>query len=152
MDRVRPWALSIKSRVGTFTHEDLPRPALLPGVPRDVKPASMAHGTGVMGIAVGVDNAVGIIGVAPKPAWASVASHYRSLDGTSDHVADAIYALLASGGLAPGDVLLIEHQNGFNLPSEVDPWVGAAIEVATALGTIVIEAAGNGNVDLDTRA
>jgi serine protease len=134
----------------TFSHEDLPRTTPLPGVPGDVKPASMAHGTGVMGIAVGVDNAVGIIGVAPTPAWASVASHYRSLDGTSDHVADAIYALLASGGLAPGDVLLIEHQNGFNLPSEVDPWVGAAIEVATALGTIVIEAAGNGNVDLDT--
>ena len=134
----------------TFNHEDLPRLGPLPGVSQDVKASSRAHGTGVVGIAVGVDNKVGIIGVAPTPAWASVASHYRALDGTSDHVADAIYAVLASGRLATGDVLLIEHQNGLNLPSEADPWVWDAIELATALGTIVIEAAGNGNVDLDT--
>lgn len=136
-----------------FAHEDLPPIAALPGVRQDVNPnspSSPRHGTAVMGIAVGVDNAVGIIGVAPTPAWASVASHYRALDQTEGHVADALASVLASGALAPGDVLLIEYQDGFNRPIETDPAVWTAIELATALGYIVIEAAGNGTVDLDT--
>jgi serine protease len=134
----------------TLNHEDLPPLAVLPGVPQDVNPTSAAHGTGVLGIVVGVDNAVGIVGVAPTPAWASIASHYRASDATFGHVADAITALLDSGSLTPGDVLLIEYQDGLNRPIETDPVVWSAIELATALGTVVIEAAGNGNVDLDT--
>jgi hypothetical protein len=134
----------------TFNHEDLPLIVPLPGVRQDVNPASQSHGTAVMGIAVGVDNAKGIIGVAPTPAWASVASHYRAFDGTSDHVADAICAVLASGSLASGDVLLIEYQDYLNRPSEADPMVWDAIDLATDLDYIVIEAAGNGNLDLDT--
>ena len=122
----------------------------LPGVGRDVNPASVNHGTAVMGIAVGVDNEVGIVGVAPTPAWVGVASHFRASDGTNGHVADAIAAVLASGALAEGDVLLIEFQDGLNRPIETDPFVWIAIELATALGTIVIEAGGNGRVDLDT--
>ena len=134
----------------TLNHEDLPPIVKLPGVNQDVNPASKAHGTGVVGIAVGVDNKLGIIGVAPTPAWASVASHYRAIDGTNGHVADAIMSVMDSGALADGDVLLIEYQDGLNRPIETDPVVWNAIELATALGTVVLEAAGNGNVDLDT--
>ena len=132
-----------------FAHEDLPAIAALPGVPQDINPSSVRHGTGVMGIAVGVDNRVGIIGAAPMPAWISVASHFRASDGTSGHVADALAAVLASGVLSIGDVVLIEWQDNNNRPAETVPVVWTAIELATALGMIVIEAAGNGNLDLD---
>jgi serine protease len=134
-----------------LNHQDLPAIAALPGVGQDVSPdpVSQRHGTGVMGIVVGVDNALGIIGVAPTPAWVSIASHYWALDGTSDHVADAITAVVASGALAAGDVLLIEYQNWSNQPAEADPIMWDAIDLATALDTVVIEAAGNGNSNLD---
>ncbi len=134
-----------------FSHEDLPAIVRVPGVPQDVNPnpQSVRHGTGVLGITVGVDNKVGIIGAAPTPAWASVASHFRAADGTSDHVADALTAVLNSGVLSVGDVILIEWQDAKNQPAEAVPFVWDAIELATALGYIVIEAAGNGNVDLD---
>ena len=132
-----------------FSHEDLPAMAPMPGVPQDINPASVRHGTGVLGISVGVDNKLGIIGAAPTPAWASVASHFRAADGTSGHVADALTAVLASGVLSTGDVVLIEWQDDQNRPPEADPVVWTAIDLATALGLIVIEPAGNGNLDLD---
>ena len=62
----------------TLTHEDLPAIALLPGVSQDVNATPRRHGTAVMGIAAGVDNTKGIIGIAPTPAWVSVASHFRA--------------------------------------------------------------------------
>jgi hypothetical protein len=135
-----------------LSHEDLPAIAPMPGVPQDINlnPGSVRHGTGVMGISVGVDNKLGIIGAAPTPAWAGVASHFRAADGTSGHVADALTAVLASGMLSPGDVVLIEWQDDDNRPAEADPAVWTAIDLATALGMIVIEAAGNGNLDLDS--
>jgi hypothetical protein len=133
-----------------LNHEDLPATVALPGVGQDVNPTSERHGTAVLGIVIGMDNTRGIIGVAPTPAWASVASHYRALDGTSEHVADAIMAILDSGALKPGDVLLIEYQDPANFPAENNPIVWTAIDCATALDTVVIEAAGNGNTSLDT--
>ena len=134
-----------------LSHEDLPAIVRLAGVPQDVTldPQSVRHGTGVLGIAVGVDNKVGIIGAAPTPAWASIASHFRAADGTSGHVADALTALLASGALSSGDVILIEWQDDKNQPAEAVPVVWDAIELATAVGMIVIEPAGNGKLDLD---
>ena len=133
-----------------LAHEDLPAIAPLPGVPQDVNPASERHGTAVLGIAVGVDNALGIIGVAPSPAWVGVASHYRASDQSEGHVTDAIAAVLASGAISDGDVLLIEYQDGLNRPIEMVPSVRTAIQLATALGVVVVECAGNGNLDLDT--
>ena len=133
----------------TLAHEDFPPIVALPGVSQDVNPPRASHGTAVLGIVAGVDNTKGIIGIAPTPAWVSVASHFRASDGTEGHVADAISSVLSSGGMAEGDVLLLEVTTN-NLPIEVDDNVFAAIELATGLGMIVIEAAGNGNVDLDT--
>jgi len=133
-----------------LAHEDLPAIVSLPGVGQDVNPASVRHGTGVLGIAVGVDNMKGIIGVAPTPAWVSVASHFRDSDNTEGHVADAIASVLASGALAEGDVILIEYQDYFNRQAEMEPPVRATIQLATALGMIVVEVAGNLGKDLDT--
>lgn len=55
--------------------------------------------------------------------------------------------------MGPGDVLLIESQNddddlGF-LPRDVQSDVFAANSLGTALGVIIVEAAGNGGIDLD---
>ncbi|HET6977043.1 MAG TPA: S8 family serine peptidase [Pyrinomonadaceae bacterium] len=104
------------------------------------------HGTAVLGQVVGEDNSVGIIGVAPGVTSVRLVSHYEAADNTDLHVADAIAAALDV--MAPGDVLLLEVQRGF-LPTETDPGDWTAIRLASALGVIVIEPAGNGGEDLD---
>jgi hypothetical protein len=68
---------------------------------------------------------------------------------------------LATGVLGPGDAILIEQQTGVCGgtcgadqvgcgPLEWQQPVFDAIATATALGIVVVEAAGNGNVNLDT--
>ncbi len=130
-------------------HEDFPAIFALPGVRQDSNPGHQAHGTGVFGIVTGVDNDRGIVGIAPHAAQVSVASHYRASDGTEGLVADAITSVLDSGHIGKGDVLLLEAQYGNNLPIEIDEPVFIAITDAIALGVIVVEAAGNGSLDLD---
>jgi hypothetical protein len=53
--------------------------------------------------------------------------------------------------MAPGDVLLLEVQRDF-LPTEIDEADFVAIRGAAAKGIIVVEAAGNGNANLDAWA
>ncbi len=134
----------------TLAHEDFPSIFALPGVVRDINPGHESHGTGVLGIVAGADNDRGIVGIAPHAPRVSVASHYRASNATEGHVADAIAAILASGQLAEGDVLLLEVQDGNNRPIETDHSVFIAIGNAIAMNIIVVEAAGNGNLDLDT--
>jgi serine protease len=62
--------------------------------------------------------------------------------------------------LRPGDVILLETSTGDNvlpgvkakMPSECEPPVFSMIRIATALGIIVVEAAGNANQNLTTTA
>ena len=74
--------------------------------------------------------------------------------GTSGHVAAAIVNGLISDGkptdrfLHPGDVLLLEVQRGLR-PTEIDAADFDATRLASALGVIVVEPAGNGGFDLD---
>ena len=89
----------------TLNHEDLPAIIPLPGVGQDVNPSHERHGTAVLGIVAGVDNDKGIIGIAPTPAWVSVASHFRASDGTEGLVTDTVTAVVYSGLMAEGDVL-----------------------------------------------
>jgi hypothetical protein len=71
-----------------------------------------------------------------------------------DRLADMI--LKATPLLSLGDVILLEVQYDDILdparlvPVETDPRIFAAIELATRLGIIVVEAAGNGSDNLDT--
>ena len=134
----------------TLRHEDFPQIFPLPGVRQDINPGHEPHGTAVLGIVAAADNTKGVIGIAPHTAHVSVASHYRASDGTGGLVADAIVAVLASGAVTPGDVLLLEVQHGNNGPIELDEVVFAAVSMATSLGIVVVEAAGNGNTDLDS--
>jgi hypothetical protein len=128
-------------------HQDLPQSiTLLQGANR---PPSFAHGAGVLGEIVGVDNTVGIVGAAPA-AVAEVVSYDDHVSGPREvqHVADRI--LNATSALAFGNVMLLEVHLGQGFPVETDPLAFEAIRLATKVGVIVVEVAGNGDVDLDT--
>lgn len=120
------------------------------------------HGTAVLGeLGAAAANDLGVQGIVPG-ADLSVVSHWDAETRSNGHVADAVLATLAvlaglplaRGGPAPdppvarGDVLLLEVQRG-RLPAEVDHADFDAVRLASALGLVVVEAAGNGGFDLD---
>jgi hypothetical protein len=103
------------------------------------------HGAAVLGIIMMQDNSVGGIGITPK-AEGNVISQWRP--NGSFNTADAIMAAIDHLGF--GDVLLLEAQT-FDIlytqgvwPVEILDATFQAIRLATALGIVVVEAAGNG--------
>ena len=114
----------------------------------------------MLGEIVGIDDTLGIVGGAPK-ANASVISYFDPAadekKNPSARVADRVMVstlLLALGTI--GDVLVLEVQfSGMVqgrktlVPVDTDPIVFEAIRLATKVGVIVVEAAGNGNANLD---
>ena len=138
IDLERSWFLA---------HEDLigKNPAIIFGDDGDgiATDCTGHHGTAVLGIAVGIDNNLGIVGIAPGVTSVRCVSHFDK-NRPGRHVAEAVTA----AWLAGCDVLLLEIQrNGY--PSEVDRLDAAAITLAIDSGVIVIEAAGNGTRNLD---
>lgn len=128
-------------------HEDLGGPTLIFNDNRDgIGGYQGNHGTAVLGEIVGVDNALGVVGIAPSVNSVRMVSHYEAATNTALHVADAIVAAIAA--MPAGDVLLLEVQRNF-LPTETDAADFDAIRLAAAHGIIVVEAAGNGNMNLD---
>jgi subtilisin family serine protease len=133
----------------TLDHEDLSAHGaqLLHGGIRD---GSRAHGTSVLGEICAVDNAIGCLGIAPNIGAVNVVSYWNSTRP------DAILAAIADLGF--GDILLLEAQVSFNvgatswinMPIEALDAEFDAIRLASALGIVVVEAAGNGSTDLDT--
>ena len=132
-------------------HRDLPKPQLLygdDGVAHGYTKGD--HGAAAMGIVGAMNNQIGVIGVVPEALTLNAVSHYDAAKNDGLHVADAIGA--AQLHLQAGDVLLLEvqrTQSGAVLPTEIDSADFHAIRLATAHGIIVIEAAGNGDQDLD---
>lgn len=128
-------------------HEDLPQTInLLQGSNRK---SSFAHGCGVLGQIVAVDNQTGVVGIAPAAAAQALSYNDDLTSGISlQRVADRI--LSAANALPFGNVMLLEVQiSNALLPVETDPLAFHAIELATKAGVIVVEAAGNGAADLD---
>lgn len=132
-----------------FGHEDLVAHniQLLPG---GISAWYHGHGTAVLGQISAVDNTIGNLGLASK-AQPYAASQHRV--GGSYNTAEAI--LSAVSVLSAGDVILLEAQTGYPtangyIPVEVYPAEFDAIQYATSLGITVVEAAGNGSVDLDS--
>lgn len=126
-------------------HEDLTAAniALIHGVnTKGVK--TIDHGTAVLGIVVGVDNSVGGLGIAPHAA-ARVSSIYTS--GTGVSKSDAILKAISEATF--GDVILLELQTAAYCPIETELGIFDTIRLGTALGIVIVEAAGNANSDLD---
>lgn len=137
------------------THEDLP-PLFYTGGTQTTNLASRNHGTAVLGVMSAPSNGYGVTGIANQ---ASVG--YESAVGgiTADAITDAS---IAAG---PSGIVLIEiHFPGPSTPaSSCDCSLNQcdfvpveyfqanfdAIESATANGTIVVEAGGNGATNLD---
>lgn len=119
--------------------------------------ASEEHGTAVLGIISMEDEENGKMGIAPR-ANGYVISLWRP-DGFFN-MDDAI--LSAVNELNAGDILLIQSQvfdpydSAVAWPVEINEATWQVIRLATALGIVVIEPAGNGNLndktgnDLDT--
>jgi len=97
-----------------------------------------------------VDNAVGCVGITPNLASIRCVGQHLSGGGysTAQPILDAIAVMNF------GDVLLLEAQTslfGYSLvPVEIEPAVFDVVRLATSLGIVVVQAAGNGGVDLDT--
>ena len=110
---------------------------------------SFINGTAVLGEIAAADNSVGCVGITPEIGSVRCVSQYLSGGGvsTSQPILDAIAVM------SFGDVLLLEAQTNLygyvGVPSEIEPAVFAATRLATALGIVVVEAAGNGGKDLD---
>lgn len=119
------------------------------------------HGTAVLALLGATDDSTGISGLAPAAELSPRSPFYPLTSGataTSYQPARAINA--AADGLRAGDVLLIELQALVTLPDQRtvlgpieyhdtprDP-VRTAIEKAVSRGIVVVEPAGNGDLDL----
>ncbi len=140
-------------------HEDLELGAasvIATGTPQSPFPDQGNHGNAVLGILAAPANGYGVTGIAPA-AQVRVAAAY-----TAERLWDVGYAIeRALEVSSAGDVILVEQQicvcgNECGAGSQLGagpvewfaPW-RAVISTATALGVIVVEAAGNGAVDLD---
>ena len=141
-------------------HEDLSKASLSPLLLNSGDSAlytqnDQHHGTAVLGELIADNNGFGVTGIAYSANIKLAPANTAQLGWNP---ANAIL-LSAADGL-PGDVILVEQQTyvcdlpeGQNLgPSEYDLPVFQAIQTATALGMVVIEAAGNGGVNLDQSA
>jgi hypothetical protein len=105
------------------------------------------HGVAVLAQVLGTQaNEKGIQGISKGARRVLLASHWDASQQAWGNVANAIRH--AIDRLDAGDVLLLEVQRS-GLPTEVDEADRDAIRLAVAHGIIVIEAAGNGNADLD---
>jgi serine protease len=135
------------------THEDLPAMFYTSGT----QSGSRNHGTAVMGVMVGVNNAYGVTGIAHQAqiGWRAA--------GSSRTMASAMTSASMAVGVS-GLVLIEMHWPGPSTPSTgcscnptqcdyipMEYWQDNfdAIAAATANGRIVVEAGGNGATNLD---
>lgn len=129
-------------------HEDLREHAISLLWGENIK--DLRHGTNVLGIIAAADNALHCIGITPKLARIAVVGQWKT---PQDYVTGPA-VLEALSAMVPGDVLLLEAQTilfGYeNVPLEIEPAVFDLVHFATEHGIVVIAAAGNGGVDLDT--
>jgi len=126
-----------------LTHEDLAGlTAVSPGYV-----GSARHGAAVLGVVLGRHNTFGVIGIAPGIASAVLSTHVIGMNEYD--VAGAVTT--AALAMSAGDVLLIEVQLPPDMrPAELDNLAFTAIRLASGNGIIVVEAAGNGSLNLAT--
>ncbi len=138
-----------------LNHDDLNATLLggTPMIPASVVPFNpREHGTAVLGVMGGRSDGIGVKGIA----WGSTffVAAVATGPNTNVSVADAITTALAR--LSPGDVIVLEQQmdgpamgtNDF-IPVEWFKPIYDAVVMAVKNEVIVVEAAGNGNQNLD---
>jgi serine protease len=149
------------------THEDLSRasgvsllvnpgdsndPPGYAGCPAPCDSTNKEHGTAVLGEMIADNDTKGVIGIS----WgANIGLVPTNTSNLGYNPANAILLAVAHG--SAGDVILIEQQYPVCGLSDYGPleWlpdVFQAIQFAVAQGFVVIEAAGNGSVNLDQAA
>ncbi len=140
-----------------WTHEDLDAlgVTLLCNANRDGRNGFPGdHGNATLGVVAGVDNTVGVVGIAPRLDRVLVASHFKQ---KGYYVVDALAAV--GTVVRSGDVVLLEVQRA-GLPTETQladfdaiRFVAGVASPDPGIGAVVVEAAGNGDdtdgVDLD---
>lgn len=151
-----------------LAHEDLELPpsTVLPtGTPDNPFPEADSHGSAVLGVLSARANGYGVTGLVPA------AQVFVAPSVTIEHSWDigvAIeQALIAFEPAGPGDLILLEQQayvcgydgsGGTQIGAGPVEWITDPndftiwrdmIETAVALGVTVVEAAGNGSLDLD---
>jgi hypothetical protein len=141
-------------------HEDLPDIEVLGDV--ELPPHAPDHGSAVLGIVGAQDNGYGVTGIAPEATLGF--SPYGAGPGSWHHsVARAI--TIATEWTRPGDIILVEAHAPAAVSAspctrvdnlqcnyvamEYWPAVYDAIRAATDRGVHVVEAAGNGQANLD---
>jgi Subtilase family len=129
-------------------HEDLPADRIK-AIGRPIRSRDWEmHGTAVLGEVLSRENDLGMVGIAPNVG--------RVITSSVADVSAAAAIDLAQAELRAGDVLLIElHAIGPRdrfMPMEYWDDVFEVIQIASARGVVVIEAAGNGAEDLDHEA
>ncbi len=130
-------------------HEDLPNIPLIGG--KMYNGFGNDHGTAVMGELVSKSNSYGVKGITYA---AKVKFSSACMNSSCSNYNPANAVNTARAKTAYGDVILIEQQTavcgGSDYgPLEWDQAVFDAIQLATQSGRIVVEAAGNGSVNLD---
>ena len=144
------------------SHEDLDKAAtaLIPqGIPVDPF-SDTNHGTAVLGILAGDADTQGVTGLVPDAAIGMVNAYGKADAAATSPTYNLPNAInIAAANLTPGDVILIEQQAAGLGPCDATQvgcvaveWNLAtytAIRAAVLSGIIVVEAAGNGNQNLD---
>ena len=141
-------------------HEDLITASINPASVFGTPSAdNIDHGTAVMGVLLGSDNGVGLVGVAPESQGFLVTI---ARPGGFFSVADALVA--AGDAARPGGVVVIPVQHRLPwvvtpsaagpalVPVEFSRAVQTAIRILVFFGITVVEIAGNSGTDLDGAA
>jgi hypothetical protein len=140
-----------------FGHEDLLQNngGLLHGFNNTADPGWLEHGTAVAGEIGGDSNTKGITGISPNAIFRGASVFTNSLLAYNS----ALAIRVAADALRAGDVMLIEqHRSGPGASGAgQDGYIAIqwwpddflALQYATSKGIIVVEAAGNGNRNLD---
>jgi serine protease len=133
----------------THDHEDIRHKSFNQFIGLAGAPYPWDHGTAVLGELVGEDNASGVKGSVHQ-ASVLMSSHLGSVANIPTAIANAAAAV------GPGDVVVLEVQCYSSAPSphpcEYDAAIFATVQTATAAGTHVFAAAGNGGNNLDSGA
>lgn len=136
----------------TLNHDALNVHAIPAPIAGVSDPSSSNHGTSVLGIVCGNDAATAFSGLAPDVFRVRVASAKPDAASLPSMAAMADAIAVAALSLSRGNVILLPMQSPSFLPCETDPACFASIYAAGASKIVVVEAAGNGNIDLDSYA